>query len=195
MKKTVAIYLILCLAFAWMALELYAAANGTVNNTTTRVQVGPKGTDMVLFDGQTTTTVATDSIGIHYTKAMYIADFIGSTTYAYFFLDMYNADGTEDCNVSVEYCFDPADNAWVAGAANSGVIKDNLTTTAVTDTLNVIDASNDTNFNIYPWMRLKFDYQAGNPTGTYVWWYVRLFKPTDVRYPSTNSLITSYATS
>ena len=167
--------------------SLFAAANGTTSNTSVYVDVGPAGSNYVLFYGTTPTTEATDSIGIHYTKAMYIADF-NQTEYAYFFLDMYNsATGTEDCNVTVQYSYDLTN--WVAGAANSGLIKDQLTTTAVTDTLNVINGTSDTNFHIYPYMRLKFDYQAGNPIGTYVTWKIRLVKPIDLDYPRKNSLI------
>lgn len=169
---------------------LFGAATGITYNTTTNVEVGPKGTDYVLFYGQTTATVATDSIGDQYTKAMYIADFQVETTNAFFFVDGYDVttagSGTEDCNVYVEYSFDRT--TWVVGAAASGKIQDQVVTTAFTDTLNVIAGATDTNFNIYPWMRLHFDYQAGNPIGAYLWWKIRLKKPIDLDYPRKSSL-------
>ena len=185
MKKYIKIFVMLAV-FSMVALTLYAAATGVTYNTTTRVSVGPKGSNYVLFSGQTPATVVGDSIGVMYTKAMYIADF-NQTTYAYFMLDMYDATGTEDCDVTVEYSYDLTN--WVVGSAASGVIKEQLTPAGVSDTLNVINLVSDTNFHVYPWMRLKFDYQTGNPTGTYVLWYIRMAKDADQRYPRKNSLI------
>jgi len=169
--------------------SLFAAANGTTSNTPVYVAIGPAGSNYVLFYGTTPATTASDSIGIHYTKAMYIADF-NQTEYVYFYLNMYDSDtGYEDCNVTVQYSYDLTN--WVSGSANSGVIQDSLHASAVTDTLNVINGSSDTNFHIYPYMRLKFDYQAGNPIGTYVTWKIRLVKPIELDYPRKNSLIVS----
>lgn len=170
-----------------MATLVYAAATGTVKNTDSYYTEGPVGSNYVKYWGVTDATAATDSVGIHYSKALYIAPFAGTTTYALVFLDMYNsALGTEDCNVSMEYSNDLA--TWVAGA---GVIKDQLTTTEVVDTVNVVTGTTDGRFNTFDYMRFKFDYQTGNPTLTYVTWVLRLQKPTAEAFPKRQGHVAS----
>ena len=145
-------------------------------NTTTRVvfESNPGGI-AVVYGGQTTTksVAGLDSLGDDITKAMYIGDCKSGN--AYFTMKAYNsARGTEDYNVYVYYSDDLV--TWRVGSAASGKIYDQLTTTEVTDTLNVIVGARDLNFDSHQWMKILFDAQAGNPVGTYVTWRVALLK-------------------
>jgi len=167
--KNLAAIFVLIIAFA---IGLALAATATTYNNATYFEEGEVGTNYVLYYGTVATTTS-DSIGYDYTKPMYIAPF---TEYnCFYYLVMSNsARGTEDCNVYVEYSFDRL--TWFVGSAASGKIKDQLTTTAVSDTLNIIVGVEDTNYKIAPWMRLKFDYEAGNPALTTTTWKLRFFK-------------------
>jgi hypothetical protein len=180
MKKLTALYA----AFCFMALSssVFAAANAITYNTAAYASEDKPGT-AVLYYGVTPATTALDSVGTHYTQALWIQPYTESN--ADFYLVM--SDGTvsavvEDCDVYVEYSFDRT--TWFVGSANSGKIKDNLTTTAVSDTLNIIVGSEDLNYKFASWMRFKFVYQTGNPIGTIVTWKAKFFKPTNVPYPS-----------
>lgn len=171
---------------------LYAADDTATYNTTTKVlHESMPGGIAVVYSGTTTTTsvAGTDSVGDMHTKAMWIGDCKYAN--AYFTMSCYNsARGTVDYNVYVYYSDDL--KTWTLGTAASGKIKDQLTTTAVTDTLNIQVGARDLNFDAYQWMAFKFDAQSGNPVGTYVTWRVALQKNPDTPIPvarvvSTNS--------
>jgi len=157
--------------------DAIAAATGkTYNTSVSASEIAGPGNTWVMYSGVTPTTVATDSIGDFYTKAMWIPEYNNSN--CFFDLKCYNsATGTEDMNVYVEYSYDRT--TWFVGAANSGEIYDQLTTTRVSDTLNVIVGSIDTFYRCAPWMRLHFDLQAGNPIGTYANWKLVFRKSAD----------------
>lgn len=176
--KRIGLFFVIAFVLLFGMQNTFAAANGTVRNKATYHDEGAPGSEWVHYYGSAT-TVATDSIGTHYTKAMWIADY---TAYnAYFYMVMSNdPGGTEDCNVYVEYSFDRT--TWFAGSAASGKIKDALSTTAVSDTLNIVDGVNDTNYKMGLWCRLKFDYQAGNPIGTTLTWHLIFRKNPDSPY-------------
>lgn len=168
-KRVIAIVMLVGLLFIGIT-GVFPAANGTVYNTTAMFEdFGAK----VRYYG-TTTTAATDSIGTHYTQAMWIGPLTANN--AFYTMVMSNdAGGTEDCNVSLEYSLDR--ETWFLASLASGVIKDQLTTTAIYDTLNVQNGSSDPYYKIGLWMRLKFAYQAGNPIGTTLSWSVVFDKP------------------
>lgn len=164
---------------------VFAAANGTNYNTTTQVRTYP---GYVIYSGSFTTAV-TDCVGTFYTKAMHIGGL--STDNAYSYLVASNsARGTEDVNVYVEYSFDKT--TWTLGSLASGVIKDQLTTTAVVDTINVQTGVNDPYYAMYPYMRLKFIGQTGNPAATTITWKVKLNR--DPAWPA-NAVISAVESS
>lgn len=163
--------------FLFLFLSILLLVNMTtaadVSNTTAYAKEGDPGNVWVHYFGSIT-TLAADSTDTHYTKAMWIAPF--NKELAYFYMVMSNAaTGTEDCNVTIQYSFDRT--TWYAGAAASGVIKDQLTTTAVSDTVNTIVGVSDHHFNTALWMRLACDMQAGNPIATTLTWRIALQKP------------------
>ena len=167
-NKLFAFLLVLALCF-----PLFGAANGTNYNCTTAVKTAP---GYVQYYGNFT-TAATDCVGTFYTKSMHVGSL---TNYgnAYSYLVCSNdAGGTEDVNVYVEYSFDK--KTWALGSLGSGVIKDQLSTTAVIDTINVQNAVHDPYYAIFPYMRLKFIGQTGNPIGTTITWKVKFFKDPD----------------
>lgn len=156
---------------------VFGAANGTNSNCATQVRSYP---GFVIYSG-TFTTAATDCVGTFYTKAMNIGGL--STDNAYSYLVMSNsARGTEDVNVYVEYSFDRS--TWTLGSLASGVIKDQLTTTAIIDTINVQTGVHDPYYAIHPYMRIKFVGQTGNPVATTGTWKVKLFK--DPTWPASS---------
>lgn len=179
MKKLLYIVLAGLLLFVPAA---FAAHNSShYNETVNKFELPGPGSTLVCYYGTTTTTsvAGTDSVGTFYTKAMWIPDLTGSD--CYFRMVMYNsARGTEDCDVYVLYST-PEDLAYgdfYVGSASSGKIKDQLSTTAVQDTLNVLVGTRDANYAGGAWMQLKFSMQAGNPVGTYVKWYLFFQKNT-----------------
>ena len=179
MKRfTILFAIVLCL----FASQVFGAANAETKNTTTNKAELEKGTDYVVYSGATTTLTALDSIGAQYTKAMYIAPFQTATDLCLVYLEPTNdAHAGEDCNVLVQFSNDL--ETWTLGSANSGVIRDDLATTALVDTVNYAAGTRDWFFNTFDYMRLKFDYQAGNPIGSKTTWRVKLKKPTGVDFP------------
>lgn len=150
--------------------SVFPAANATVYNKTALYEdFGSK----IRYYGSAT-TAATDCVGIHYTQACFIGP-LTSTNAMYRIVMSNDAGGTEDCNVSVEYSLDR--ETWFAASLASGVIKDQQSTTATIDTLNVQTGSSDPYYKIGLWFRLKFDYEAGNPIGTTLSWNVVFDKP------------------
>lgn len=164
--KMLSIYMVV--AIMLVASLSFGAANGTAYNQPVNIsEVKGPGHTYVMYYGRTQATVATDSVGTHYTKAMYMPEL--QTDNCYFNMVAYNsARGTEDCDVYVEYSYDRI--TWFVGANASGKIKDQLTTTMVSDTLNVATGVLDAHYITAPWMRLKFAYQTANPVGTYITW-------------------------
>jgi len=130
----------------------------------------------VRYYGTVSTTVAgTDSVGIDYTKACFIANLNSSN--AYFYTIMTNSTrGTEDANISVQYSLDRT--TWFLGSQASGVIKDQQSTTATIDTLNVQTGVTDPNYDVGLYVRLKWDYQAANPAENTGSWSIVFTKPT-----------------
>lgn len=153
------------------ALPLFAAGTSVIYDKPVTVREAKSGGTWVEYSGTAATVIAsTDSIGTHYTQAMYIKEF--NQENAYWRAVMSNsARGTEDCNVTVQYSDDRT--TWVTG----NKIKDQLTTTAIADTLNVQAKVGDVYFRTYQWMRLKLEYQAGNPYLTTLTWSIYLQKP------------------
>ncbi len=161
--KKINIYIMFLAALLTWSL-CFGQADTTKNNTA-RYEDLP---GMVRYYG-TTTTSSDDSIGIDYTQAFYIAPL--TTSNAMWSAVMSNAaGGTEDCNVVLEYSFDLT--TWFAASLASGMIKEQLTTTRIVDTLNVQTGSSDPYYKAAIWARLKNDYQAGNPIGTVLSWDV-----------------------
>jgi hypothetical protein len=173
-------------ALMLVSIPAFSGSTSAVYNSPTFCQEGPAGTGWVMYYGYTDScSVAnTDSTGDHYTKAMWIPYYTESD--CFFNMQSSNsAGGTEDCNVYVEYSYDRT--TWFVGSANSGKIYDQLTTTMVADTLNVIVGSRDTFYKTAPWMRLHFDWQAGNPCGSVTSWRLIFRKPAAyTKYPTYN---------
>lgn len=154
--------------------NLFAAATDTTYNAGGTVYETKSDANFIEYR-YTSTTVATDSVGLHFSKAFAIESYNIGDAPAYVYLVMSNdASGTEDCNVGIEYSFDRT--TWVTGPLNSGVVKDQLTTTAILDTLNWAGGAPDLAWRTYPWFRLRFDFQAGNPTGTTLTCRIRIPK-------------------
>ena len=75
-----------------------------------------------------------------------------------------NVAGTEDVNVTLEFCYEkvPADGAFIAGTPSTGL--DQVSTTAKST-----DYRPDNGQGAL-WARVKCDGQTSNPTTTYVIW-------------------------
>jgi len=165
MKKSLfSIFAILLLGFSFMAM------GDTYNYTTS----ADEGATYVRYLGQV--SLASDSVGNHYTEAFYIGDSNQNT--AYTSLVCSNVAGTEDVNVYLECSQDRLN--WVT---ISGVLKDQLTTTQVYDTLNVIMGVNRLEYKSSVWARLKFDGQTNNPSTTVTW---SAYLPKNTGAPSKN---------
>lgn len=176
-------FLFAVLAVFVLAGAAFPAADATTYNSAVSCQEGPVGTNWVMYYGVTPATTALDSVGHHYTQAMWIPYY--TETNAYWEAVMPDdATGVEDCNVYVEFSYDRT--TWFVGSQASGKIKDQLVAaTRVADTLNVQTGVADLYYRTAPWVRLHFDYEAGNPIGTYVTWKLILRKPTTLNiYPS-----------
>lgn len=142
---------------------------------------------IVMFYGmQAPTGMNPDSTTDWYTKALYIGDcnashaFIGAVTSEYAATDV-----TIDVNVYIQHAlYLGASETWYAGMVASGIVLDQLTgTTVQTDTLDnwgpagaTESAIHNRHYNTMPWMRLKFDGQAGNAKQTQVSWWVSFTK-------------------
>ena len=179
----------ICLVLMIFAVQCFAAGTSTLWNRDTYKDEGAPGSAWVHYYGSTATVIAnTDSIGTHYTKAMWIGDY--NQLNCYYSMVMSNsARGTEDCNVTIQYSAD-GDTSWYAGSVSSGKIKDQLTTMQVQDTVNVIVGVNDDNYPTGLWCRLKFENQAGNPYLTTLTWH--LFFRKDPTFQLRNAKVHAY---
>lgn len=114
---------------------------------------------------QFTTNCETDNL---YTSSMWIANLVQDSTSAKtagltLWARCGDMTGTEDVNVTVEFCYEkiPNDSAFVA--AGGGGSLDQVQTTA----------KNTYAYPPYPgalWARVKNDGQTGNPTNTWIRW-------------------------
>jgi hypothetical protein len=114
------------------------------------------------------TFTMSDSTGNYYSESLYIGD--ANTSDGSIYISQLNVAGTEDVDYTLQTSHDGSSN-WTTAA-------DELTqvgTTAINDTLGIIDGANDWNFHNKPWLRIKADGQAGNPQTT-VTIYVTLVK-------------------
>src|SRR5690606_16601407 len=110
----------------------------------------------------------------HYTQAFYIGDANQNT--ASVSLVCSDVTGTEDVDVFLELSQDRLN--WIT---ISTALKDQLQTTLVYDTLNIIGGVNLQQYKNSVWARLKFDGQANNPSTTVSW---SAFLPKNTGAPS-----------
>lgn len=160
MKK---IMLVICLALLLMFQTLLFAGD-TYEQAVSR-KVFASG---VLYYG--TVDMTADSIGNFYTNAMFVGNC--NTNNAHIWAVCSNVSGTEDVNVFAQYSQLP-DGTYIDAAQASGKIIDALSTTTVTDTINVTVGVACTVYPTARWLSLKFDGQTANPLTT-VSWYVFL---------------------
>jgi hypothetical protein len=156
------------------AVNVFAAATDSTYNAAGTVYKTKTTSNYIEYRFTFPATVAGDSVGIHWSKAFAIESYNIGDEPAYFYGLMADDSSGLDCNVSIEYSFDKT--TWVAGPLASGVIKDQLTSTAIVDTLNWAGGLPDLSWRLYPWARLKLDYQAGNPIGAITTMRVRIPK-------------------
>lgn len=102
--------------------------------------------------------VTIDSVGsgdIIYTPFIFIP--ATTSTYEYFRVIASNATGTEDFNVFFIYTNDPTDDVADAGYALESTDSDldAVSTTAVYDTLGIVQGTASKNYKIYNWVALK----------------------------------------
>lgn len=98
----------------------------------------------------------TDSTGNYYSRTMQLGGLNATDGYMYI---TQTEVGTEDVNYSLQYSFDGVN--WInQSAADSDL--DAVGTTAVTDTLGIIDGTNDGLFHNSIFFRTKGDGQTGS---------------------------------
>ncbi len=114
----------------------------------------------------------TDSTGNYYSKRMYIGD--ANVNDGHIQIVQTNEAGTEDVDYTLQFSYDG--KTFTSSSADDELTQ--VGTSTVSDTLGIVDGSNDNNFHNFPFMRLKADGQSGNPQTT-VTVYVNLRKDGD----------------
>ncbi len=167
MKRIILLSILAVLLFVGTAQP--AATGITYNCAVTITEMPGPGQTFVMYSGLTPATVATDSIGDHYTKWMWIPELTENDCYFNFITNNPNT-ATEKVDIYVEYSYDRVSSTAFVGTAASGLLSNDQAATRVADTLNVIVGARDFNFKTGMWLRLHFDYQAGSPIGMITTW-------------------------
>lgn len=150
MKNKLLLFALLCV------FPLFAGAQDTYDYS---VSID-EGLSFVRYTGSL--NVFPDTTGNHYTQAMFIGDLNQNT--GMFQGICSNVPGTESVNVLLQVSNDRLNWVEIASPLRSA-----LATTAVYDTVNVIQGVNRIEYRNSVWMRLKFDGQTGNPRTTISW--------------------------
>lgn len=167
MKK----YSIFAVIFLLLLLVTMPAMAGDTYNYAVSTKIGE---NYVLYYGTVNTT--SDSIGNHYTQAMFIQELTANNAYIWAVTSNPNT-GTEKVDVTAQYSMDRT--TWISSTAAIDGLND-LGATSVPDTINVIVGARQVAYGPARWMRILFDGQAGNTKCT-VTWYVLLRKSEDFR--------------
>jgi hypothetical protein len=150
--KLFALFVILLLAVA-PAVMAATHANQTVSTV--------ERTGKLMYSG--TVTFADSASGaIYYTQAMYIGAVNAVDGYGYYIC---SEAGTEDVNVTYEYSFDAAN--WFAGTTDSDL--DALGTTAVWDTVGIVQGADEVKYHGAVFYRIKFTAGQNMNSSTVTW--------------------------
>jgi hypothetical protein len=104
-----------------------------------------------------TFTMSSDATGNFYSEALWVGD--ANTSDGWIYITQTNETGTEDVDFTLQTSLDAS--TWTTSSADDELTQ--VGTTAVNDTLGVIDGTDDVNFHRKPWLRIKGDGQTGNP--------------------------------
>ena len=133
---------------------------GDTYNQTVSFKIGES---YVMYYG--TVDMTDDTVGNFYTQACFLHELNHNNAFIY---AVCSEAGTEDVNVTAEYSMDRT--TWLAGTAIDGL--DQLGTTSLVDTINVVTGAQQNAYYVGRWIRLKFDGQTGNGDTTVSWWMV-----------------------
>jgi len=162
--KTFRSFLVAALILVMAALPLISQAGTTYDQAVSKLDLW--GT--LVYKGTVTFTDSASG-AIYYTQRMFTGAVNASDGLARFIC---SEKGTEDVNVFIEYSVDGEN--WTVGTTDADV--DAVGTTAVTDTVGIVQGVDQYLFHIYPYMRFKF--VAGQAiNSTTVTWAVAFRKP------------------
>ena len=145
------LFLNLCLII-FAALTVFVPAQAQTYDAAVNVV---EGSTYIRYTG----AVSVDTTASTYTQAMLLAD--ANQGLSFIRASMPDVAGTEDVNVLIEFSNDLLN--WTAGATT---VIDQLSTTAVFDSLSTINSAEFLHWKGSVWFRLVFDGQTGNPSNT-----------------------------
>ena len=159
MKKIIFLILLLGLVFSTIAQDLYN--KGTVTKKA-------EGYTYVLYKWEVTIPSGATATDNYHSPAIFIGDAnVDDGTI--------QVKASQAANANLVYHYSNDNENWVTVGPDNNL--KNLTNTFVTDTLGMINGSNDLNFHNSTYIVLELDGQTGNSTGTTWTVYIRLKKP------------------